>query len=82
MGTTRLQGVGIVPTISNRKIKVGDRLVYNFGHIYEVVDVIKTTKASRLLQIRDEESGELYEKRFLNSGHWAVVDENNKFRKN
>ena len=81
VNSTRLIGVGIVPTISNAKIVVGDRLVFNYGEVYRVVSVKKRTPQSRVLVIKCESSGELYDKRFMDNGFWAVVDENNRYIK-
>lgn len=79
--TTRLINIGIVPTIKNSKITIGNRVVFNYGSIYRVTGIWKTTPKGRILILKSETSGKTYERRFLNSGHMAVVDEKNRYLK-
>jgi len=74
-----LQGIGEVPAIKNNKLRIGDRLVYNFGYIYKIVGVRKLSEKSKVYKLMSEEDGELYDRRFMNYGLTAVVDENNKY---
>jgi hypothetical protein len=78
MTSTRLIGVGVVPTIINTKLVVGDRLVYNNGEVYLVASVKKVTKGGRTLILMSETTRKFYDRRFMNNGH-SVVIEGNKF---
>jgi len=80
MGTTRLQGIGIVPTIPNRRLKVGDILVYNYGSKATITKIIKETKSGRLIAITDD-NGEKFEVKKMNRGSSVVIDKNNRFKK-
>jgi len=79
MSETRLINVGVVPTISNKKLVVGDRIVYNYGFVYRVVGVRKRTSKSRVLILKAESSGKVYDSRFFDKGFSPVVDEHNKY---
>jgi hypothetical protein len=62
-GCVHLQGVGDVKGTKVRDLKAGDRIMWNFGYVYEVVDVRPVTATLWELTERSLETGKTYKRR-------------------
>jgi L-aminopeptidase/D-esterase-like protein len=59
--TVHLQNVGRMPAKRADQLVPGDRTVWNFGYVYEVVAIRRTASGSGVLvTLRDERSGTTY----------------------
>jgi hypothetical protein len=63
-GTIQLQGVGKVPARPAGELAVGNRIMWNYGHIYTVI-AIRPSPSGKTLQLeeRSEETGKVYTRR-------------------
>ena len=71
---THLQGLGDVPAIKAGELKEGDIIVCNYGYTQTVTRIIKETAKSIFVEIRSDESGKLYETRYLKSRLVAIKE--------
>lgn len=71
---THLQGLGDVPAIKAGELKEGDVIVCNYGYTQTVTRIIKETAKSIFVEIRSDESGKLYETRYLKSRLIAIKE--------
>lgn len=71
---THLQGLGKVPAIKAGELKEGDIIVCNYGYTQTVTRIIKETAKSIFVEIRSDESGKLYETRYLKSRLIAIKE--------
>lgn len=71
---THLQGLGEVPAIKAGELKEGDIIVCNYGYTQTVTRIIKETAKSIFVEIRSDESGKLYETRYLKSRLVAIKE--------
>ena len=62
--TIQLQSIGHVKAIQAGQLEIGQVTIWNFGFTSTVVSKIKETAKTVILQIRDDKSGTLYERRF------------------
>ena len=60
----RIQSIGMCEGTPAKELKVGDKLLWNFGYISEVIEITKTTNES-IFTILKCEDGKLYPRRFL-----------------
>jgi len=63
--TIQLQQIGRVPAVPASEVKAGDRLMWNFGSIYKVLDIIKETKKQIVISTTPEKGGAIYTQRLL-----------------
>lgn len=71
---THLQGLGDIPAIKAGELKEGDIIVCNYGYTQTVTRIIKETAKSIFVEIRSDESGKLYETRYLKSRLVAIKE--------
>ena len=71
---THLQGLGEVPAIKAGELKEGDVIVCNYGYTQTVTQIIKETAKSIFVEIRSDESGKLYETRYLKNRLVAIKE--------
>ena len=71
---THLQGLGDVPAIKAGELKEGDIIVCNYGYTQTVTRIIKETAKSIFVEIRSDESGKLYDTRYLKSRLVAIKE--------
>lgn len=63
MEKIKLQAIGEVPAIKAEEIKVGDTLVWNFGHSYDVVSIQEASPKFLYIEERDQKTGKVYQRR-------------------
>jgi hypothetical protein len=51
-----LQGLGMVPALPARELRVGDRRLFNYGYVYDIVDV-ETGPKWIVFELRDPATG-------------------------
>lgn len=73
MRTIQLQSVGHVPAQPAGNIKQGDRLMWNFGHIYKVVGIEKETEKSIFIYEQSMKGGMIYSRQLLKSRLVAIL---------
>ena len=71
MTSQRLQGIGIVPTVSNKKLRIGDTLVFNYGTLEKIVGVHKKTPKGRVLLLKV--GTKIYKRRKMDSGFSTIA---------
>lgn len=70
--TIRLQSIGLVPATPAQNIKVGSKLLWNFGYTSEVIEIVKTT-AHTITIATKEASGTTYTRRLNKTRLVAIV---------
>ena len=63
--TIKLQGLKEMPAQPAKNIKVGDFLIWNFGHEVEVIELIKETAKTIVIKTKDVLTGNIHERRLF-----------------
>lgn len=74
IGAIHLQSIGLVPAREAASLKPGDRLMFNFGHIYAVLAVREVSKCFVEIEEANEETGEIFKQKFKKDRLVAVVN--------
>lgn len=72
MKTIQLQSVGKVPAQEANNIKVGTKLMWNFGSISEVLEIVKETAKTITIKVKCE-SGYIGERRLNKTRLVAII---------
>ena len=67
----RLQSIGMCKGTPAQNIKIGDKILWNYGYHSEVTEITKTTENSIFVVLKSEE-GKLYPRRFLKSRELVI----------
>lgn len=73
-GTIHLHGIGKMPARPARELRVGDRLMWNYGHTYTVVAIRPSPSGKTLeLEERNDRDGKVYTRRLGASRLVAIL---------
>jgi hypothetical protein len=71
MKMIRLIGVGIVPAVPAKDLKIGDRIMRNNGYIYKILNIISNRSGKSVTLVIEgknkAEKGRIYQRNFLNA---------------
>jgi hypothetical protein len=71
MKMIRLIGVGVVPAIPAKELKIGDRFIRNNGYIYKILNIIPSRSGKSVTVVIEGETkaekGRIYQRNFLNA---------------
>jgi hypothetical protein len=77
-GYMRLQSIGIVKGIPAREIKIGDRLMWNFGET-TIVKSVEFSKTRKTLSIVEESGGKDYSRKLGAERLVCILDEQGRY---
>ena len=69
-----LQHVGYKPAVKAETLKVGDVLMWNYGYTSTVTKIIKVSITSIWIEEKYNDSGDIYQRRFLRNRLVAKVN--------
>jgi hypothetical protein len=77
-GCMRLQSIGIVKGTPAREIKIGDRLMWNFGET-TIVKSVELSKTGKTLSIVEESNGKDYSRKLGVERLVCILDEQGRY---
>lgn len=73
MQTIHLQSVGKMPAQPAKNIKAGTKIMWNFGSVYQILEVTKETDKMIFVKTQSIEGGKIYETKYLKTRLVAIL---------
>ena len=73
MKTIHLQSVGKMPAQPAANIKAGTKIMWNFGSVYQILEVTKETDKMIFVKTQSVEGGKIYETKYLKTRLVAII---------
>ena len=73
MQTIHLQSVGKMPAQPAKNVKAGTKIMWNFGYVYQILEVTKETDKMIFVKTQSVEGGKIYERKYLKTRLVAIL---------